>query len=52
MYDQYLRGEVYRYVLVDDGEQIDSCGGFYGRDTDSMWDYVGHGGRESFEQQG
>lgn len=29
-YDQYLRGEVYGYVIQDaDGEDIDSCWGFY-----------------------
>ena len=30
-YDDYLRGEVYGYVVNDkDGEHIDSCCGFYG----------------------
>jgi len=30
-YDQYLRGDVYGYVIKDkDGEKIDSCWGFYG----------------------
>lgn len=34
-YDQYLRGEVYCYTITDkDGEEIDSCGGFYGSDHD------------------
>lgn len=32
-YDQYLRGEVYGFVLSDeDGEEVDSCRGFYGDD--------------------
>ena len=32
-YDQYLRGDVYYYVIKDeDGEIVDSCGGFYGED--------------------
>ena len=32
-YDQYLRGEVFWYRLSDaEGEEIDSCGGFYGSD--------------------
>jgi hypothetical protein len=30
-YDQYLRGEVYSYVVEDqDGEQLDSCSGYFG----------------------
>lgn len=29
-YDQYLRGEVYGYVLKENGEEPDSCWGFYG----------------------
>lgn len=34
IYDQYLRGEVYGFIVEDDdGEHIDSCWGFYG-DTD------------------
>ncbi len=32
-YDQYLRGEIYAYVVKDSsGEVVDSCGGYYGRD--------------------
>lgn len=32
-YDQYIRGEVYGYVLFDNaGNEIDSCWGFYGLD--------------------
>lgn len=32
-YDQYLRGDVYGYVIEDEeGEHIDSCWGFYGFD--------------------
>jgi hypothetical protein len=32
-YDQYLRGDVYYYVIKDeDGEIVDSCGGFYGEE--------------------
>ena len=32
MYNQYLTGEVYGYTITNDetGEEIDSCGGFYG----------------------
>lgn len=32
-YDQYLTGDVYGYVITDDnGEEVDSCWGFYGHD--------------------
>jgi hypothetical protein len=32
-YNKYANGEVYDYILYDkDGEQIDSCGGFYSLD--------------------
>ena len=32
-YNQFLQGEVYSYSTFDtDGEEIDSCGGFYGAD--------------------
>lgn len=32
-YDQYMRGDVYGYVLKDaEGEETDSCWGFYGDD--------------------
>ena len=31
LYDQYLRGEVYGFKVLDDkGEHVDSCWGFYG----------------------
>lgn len=29
-YDDYLRGNVYGFVLYENGEQVDSCWGFYG----------------------
>jgi hypothetical protein len=33
IYDQYLRGEVYGYIVEDkDGEDIDSCWGYYDKD--------------------
>ncbi len=41
--DQFLIGDVYRFVLVDeDGEMIDACGGFYGSDpqTNGMSDEI------------
>lgn len=32
-YDQFLTGEVYRYTVQDDnGDCVDSCGGFYSRE--------------------
>jgi hypothetical protein len=32
-YDQYLRGDVYGYVIEgEDGEHVDSCWGFFGSD--------------------
>lgn len=45
MYDQYLRGAVYGYVLKDaSGEEVDSCWGFFGeeyveQEVDRMIDY-------------
>jgi hypothetical protein len=44
-YTQYVEGEVYGFVIEDeDGEYIDSCYGFYGRDfaTNGMLDYIDH----------
>ena len=32
-YDQFLTGDVYGYEITKDGEDIDSCWGFYGRDN-------------------
>jgi len=35
IYDAYLKGEVYLFILEDkDGNLINSCGGFYGNDFD------------------
>ena len=31
-YDQYLRGDVFCYNIEQEGEVVDSCGGFYGFD--------------------
>ncbi len=31
-YDQYLRGDVWGVKVFEDGEEIDSCWGFYGYD--------------------
>lgn len=49
LYDYYLKGEVYQYVVEDeDGNHIDGCGGYlgsktYDNDPDrecSSWDYM------------
>lgn len=41
-FDQYIRGDVYGFTVEEDGEEIDSCWGFYGEDprTNGMSDYV------------
>lgn len=41
-YDQYLRGDVYGFVLKENGEEEDSCWGFYGHDwrTNGIADHV------------
>lgn len=31
-FDQYLQGDVYGYKIYENGEEIDSCWGFYGRE--------------------
>ena len=43
IYDMYLRGDVYHFMIEDEfGDEIDSCGGFYGTDieTNGMLDYI------------
>lgn len=35
-YDYYLRGEVYGYDITKDGEDVDSCWGFYGDPDEHM----------------
>lgn len=40
-YDNYLRGEIYRFVLKEDGEDVDRCGGFNGVDTDLIFEQAG-----------
>ena len=43
LFDQYINGEVYGFVIKDDeGEVVDSCWGFYGTDfdTNGMKDYL------------
>lgn len=31
-YDQFLTGDIYGFKLIEDGEETDSCWGFYGSD--------------------
>jgi len=33
-YSHYLNGEVYGFIAYEDGEEVDSCWGFYGWDWD------------------
>ena len=42
VFDQYIRGDVYGLIIEEDGEEIDSCWGFYGEDprTNGMSDYI------------
>ena len=44
-YDQYIRGDVYGYRVIDsDGEELDSCWGFFGEDPtmNGIFDDVGN----------
>jgi len=44
-YAQFLEGDVYGFCIEDeDGEQLESCYGFYGNDfaTNGMLDYINH----------
>jgi hypothetical protein len=42
VYDDYLTGNVYGFIVEEDGEEIDSCWGFYGSDvrTNGMSDHL------------
>lgn len=41
-FDYYMKGEVYGFIVEEDGEEIDSCWGFYGPDprTNGIADHV------------
>jgi hypothetical protein len=44
-YDQYIRGDVYGYRVIDsDGEELDSCWGFFGEDPtkNGIFDHAGN----------
>lgn len=48
-FNQYIQGEVYSFEILDEeGEHLDSCGGFYGNDwkTNGILDHV------AFEEYG
>ena len=54
-YDQYVRGDVYYYEIVnDEGEIVDSCSGFYGSDwkKNGILDYVGELAKEGCHSLG
>lgn len=42
LFDQYIRGDVFGFIVEEDGEEIDSCWGFYGEDprTNGMSEYI------------
>lgn len=46
--DTYLRGDVFGFVLKEDGEETDSCWGFFGDDilTNGIMDHIGEEWRE------
>lgn len=44
-YEQYLQGDIYGFTTLDsEGDEIDSCGGFYGSDPfdNGMSEYIEH----------
>ncbi len=54
-YDQYLRGDVYGFVVESHtGETLDSCWGFYGGDprTNGMWEHWDDDTRKLFQRDG
>lgn len=40
--DQYIRGDVYAFRLLKEGEELDRCSGFFGNDieTNGILDYI------------
>lgn len=42
LFDQYIRGDMYGFIVEEDGEEIDSCWGFYSEDprTNGMSDHI------------
>lgn len=52
IYDDYLTGNVWAFVIFDDeGDMVDSCGGFYGDDAiDNMLGHVDPGHHEGLRR--
>jgi hypothetical protein len=55
-YDQYLRGDVYCYSISKDGDDLDSCCGFYGEEyaleeARSMVDWLVEKDRKQHQEQ-
>jgi hypothetical protein len=51
IYDEYLRGEVYRYVLEDiSGETVDSCWSIYGDYVKGISEYIPKGYSDLLKQ--
>ena len=53
-YDQYVRGEMYGFQIVDENDDIiDSCYGFFGTDfaNNGMLDYIDHNLLEVSEEE-
>lgn len=52
-YHRYISGDVWRYVLYEDGEQVDSCAGFYGTNwsENGLLDYAGIDDLEDWEEE-
>jgi len=50
-YDKFLRGEVYGYIITENGEEVDSCGGFIGSNphTNGMLDEIDEKYHKYFE---
>lgn len=50
VYDQYVTGDTYGFKLFENGEETDSCWGFFGSDvkTNGMLDYIDN--KELIEQ--
>lgn len=47
--DYYVRGEVYGFIIEEDGEEVDSCWGFYGSDPETNG-IAGHVDKELLDE--
>lgn len=41
VYDQYLTGQVFGFIIKDEGKETDSCWGFFGEDVDGIAEHAG-----------